>query len=150
VPDFSKLQAETRRERIRQRKDDCDNRYDGEISSGPHLAQSFAESEDAKGDDDDAHTKLEGVFRYLDERTMEGYPECGHYDSGCDRSQSSRKRRRGIPNSDHNQYYLYSLDDHRLERRGQRQEGPAFRVPINPSFAGPPAHVHLRWPTDPN
>jgi hypothetical protein len=36
-----------------------------------HKAQSFAEPEDAKGDVDDAYTKLERVFRYLSEWTMD-------------------------------------------------------------------------------
>ena len=65
VPDFLKLQAETRRERIRQRKDDCDNRYDGQITSRPRQAQSFAEPEDAKGDDDEATTSTPSMTTAL-------------------------------------------------------------------------------------
>ena len=58
------LQAQTRRHRMLERKHAHHNRNDGQITSRPRQAQSFAKLEDAKGNDNDAHTELEGVFRY--------------------------------------------------------------------------------------
>jgi hypothetical protein len=61
---------------MREREHYCNNREHGEIAAGPGHTQSFAEPEDTKGDDDDTHTKLERVFRYSGEWTMDDDPQC--------------------------------------------------------------------------
>ena len=123
VPSPSMLQAETRRERMRERKDTRDNRYDGQISSGPRQAQSFAEPEDAKGNNDDAHTKFERVFRYSGEWTMNDEAQRDDCDRSRRRSQCGRnKGPRHTPNSDHDEHYFDAFDDHGLEGCRHRQE----------------------------
>ena len=68
---------------MREREYACDDREYGEIASGPRNAQSFAEPEDAEGDDDDAYSELERIFRNAGEWTMDCYPESDDYERSC-------------------------------------------------------------------
>jgi hypothetical protein len=104
-----------------------DERDDSQIATGPRQAQSFAEPEDAKGDDDDADTKLERVFRYSGEWTMDSDPQGDDHNRSGRRSQrGGNESRRHTPDSDHYQHYFNALNDHGLEGCGHRYKVQAI------------------------
>src|SRR5258705_1722921 len=105
-----------------EREHNCDNREHGEIAAWPRHAQSFAEPEDAEGDDDDADAKLERVFRYTGKWTMDRDTQCDDYDCGCTRSQSGWDECPGhTPDCDDYQHYFNTFDDHGLEGGEHRE-----------------------------
>src|ERR1700680_3698212 len=123
----STVQAVARRTQMCEDEHARDEPGDGHIASGPRQAQSFAEPEDAKGDDDDADTKFERVFRYPSEWTMDGDPQGDDCDCGCRRPQcGGNEPRRHTPDSNHYQHYFNALNDYGLESGGHCQKVQAI------------------------
>src|ERR1700730_15142351 len=123
----STVQAVARRTQMCEDEHARDEPGDGHIASGPRQAQSFAEPEDAKGDDDDADTKLERVFRYSGEWTMDSDPQGDDHNRSGRRSQrGGNESRRHTPDSDHYQHYFNAFNDHGLEGCGHRYKVQAI------------------------